>query len=97
MAVACSLALGLFSFLFIAMTSFIAIFRPDKEDYMNYCELGTFFLLGNTCLMVYLWLFLRIPSQLFAYAFVLFGLLPQLVLTYCVAYLLFEAEPLFSG
>ena len=64
-------------------------FRPYKEDYMNYCELCAFFLLGIAGFMAYLWLFSRMPSQFFAYVFVLTGLLPQLVLTCYIAYLLF--------
>ena len=86
------LAIGLFSFLFITMGFFIAIFRPYKEDYMNYCELGVFFLLGNAGFAVYLWLFSRMPSQVLAYVFVLIGLLPQLVLTCYIAYLLFRGR-----
>ena len=86
------LALGLFSFLFITMGIFIALFRPYKEDYMNYCELSAFVLLGIAGFMTYLWLFSRMPSQFFAYVFVLTGLLPQLG----IAYLLFRGRAIIQ-
>ena len=86
------LALGLVSFLFIATSIFIALFRPYKEDYMNYCEFVAFFLLGSAGIMAYLWLFSRMPSLFFAYVIVLIGFLPQLILICYIAYLLFRGR-----
>ena len=90
------LAIGLFSFLFITLGFFIALFRSYKEDYMNYCELSAFFLLGSVGFMAYLRLFSRMPSQFFAYVFVLINFLPQLVLTCYIAYLLFRGRAIIQ-
>ena len=63
---------------------------------MNYCELGAFLLFGSAGFMAYLWLFCCMPSQFFAYVFVLIGFLPQLVLTCYIAYQLFRGRAIIQ-
>ena len=68
--------------LFMLLSLLMAIFKPYKEDYMNYCELAMFFLLGIAAVFAYLWLSLTNPQSALATILVSMTLLPHIGLIY---------------
>ena len=83
----------LFSILFMVISISLATFKPYKEDYLNYCELAIFFLLGIEGLFSYTWLIF--PQDGYAIVLVLICLLPHCVLICYIAYVLFRGKVIF--
>ena len=77
--------------LFMLISLLLAIFKPYKEDYMNYCELVMLFLLGTASVFAYLWLTTSNPHSALALALVVIALLPHVALVF---YIFFAAVSL---
>ena len=71
---------------FMLISLLWAIFKPYKEDYMNYCELIMLFLLGTAGVFVYLWLTTSNPHIVIALVLALIGLLPHVALAFYIVY-----------
>ena len=59
----------------------LAIFKPYKKDYMNYCELV---ILGTASVFVYLWLTTHNPHSALTLVLVLIVLLPHIALVFYI-------------
>ena len=88
------LPLVVFSIVLMLVSLFQGTFRPYKADYMTYCELTIFLLLGVIALLLFVWLQYPIPA--YATLIISICLLPHCALIAYVAYILFQGKKIVS-
>ena len=77
---------------FMLLSLLTAIFKPYKEDYMNYCELAMLFLFGIAAVFAYLWFSLTNPQSALATMLVLIALLPHIGLICYMVFVIFQLK-----
>ena len=80
--------------LFMLLSLLVAIFKPYKEEYMNYCELVMLFLIGIAAVLTYHWLATSTPHNALASILVIIMLLPHIALASYMGFVTFRLKML---
>ena len=90
------LTLIIYGILFYLISLLLAVFKPYKADYMNYCESALLFLLGCAALVLFLWFFYPSHSNHVATLLALICLVPQLCLVGYIVFVIIRGKKIVT-